>query len=78
MHTNTNAYWNHSDHQDKEFTKVLDVETGQPIPMDAIIIGKPVGLLLPDGTKIKTSPVQEWSIYGGTRIVTKHREYWRR
>ena len=57
---------------------MLDVETGQPIPMDAIIIGKPVGLLLPDGTKIKTSPVQEWSIYGGTRIVTKHREYWRR
>lgn len=71
-------YWGYRDKGDKEFLEVLDPETKQPVHISTLEIGKPACLLLPNGDRITTSPVQEWSIYGGTRIVTRTREYWRR
>lgn len=71
-------YWRHGDTQDKEFLEVLDPTTNQPVHISSLTIGEPACLLLPNGDIITTSPVQEWSVYGGTKIVTKTRKYWRR
>lgn len=73
---NTKGYWNYGDNRDKEFLDVVDPKTRQPVHISTIEIGRPACLLLPNGDIVTTGPVQEWSIYGGTRIRTKKRTYW--
>ena len=70
--------WHPNDKTDKRFVAVLrQTEYGYtPIQMQEIRIGEPCILQLTNGSIIQTSPVQSWTVYGHTEIVTKSRRYY--
>lgn len=64
--------------QERDAVAILKTENGKTFIANEsyIRIGKPLVLLLPDGTTVLTSDVKSWSNYGRTLTIhTRHIEW---